>query len=323
MRTGTIGTSTSAVAPYTGFVVGVGDNTDGGAASRIFMNSDPANFTMNINPLTGVINGTINADEVLHAGTALNLTIGGSADNSAYVANNDMVALFTASSSYTLRGDGNYLVTAGPSALQITNASNDFMTWGYWELAYTDSSDPAGSQSKDNLFSSQSFFVAGQQTPAVYLNSILGTASFTGNYDGKAFGVQLDSTGQNATQLTNGATHLEVNFPANTAANAITGTISFDQASLAINSVASASTLNNAGFNAIVSSVDTTGLRPRDFVDGVVPSSSAVHGAFYGTPASLGDLPLAVGGNFDAKMADSDGGARYLGVFGGSLTPPP
>jgi hypothetical protein len=185
-------------------------------------------------------------------------------------------------------------------------------------MAYTDPNDPAGSQSKDHLFSSQSFFVAGQPTPAGYL-----TGAFTGTYDGKAFGVQLDSTGQNATQLTNGATHLEVNFPANTAANAITGTISFDQASLAINSVASASTLNNAGFNAIVSSVDTTGLRPRDFVDGVVPSSSAVHGAFYGTPASLGDLPLAVGGNFDAKMADSDGGARYLGVFGGSLTPPP
>ena len=281
--------------PYAGFVVGVADNTATGVASRIFMNSAASGFTMLVNPTTGAISGSLSADEILFGGSPLStITIGHSTDltKSAYVLNDQMVAILSdADPYYALSAYGNFLYTAGPDALLITNASNEYMTWGYWEMGYTDTDS-----SKDHLFSSQSFFVAGQQTPTAYLNSILGTASFTGTYDGKAFGVQLDSTGQNATQLTNGATHLVVNFPANTAASSVTGTISFNQASLVINSAVS--TLSNTGFNAYVSTVS-----------GTAPTSSAVNGAFYGPNAE------AVGGNFHALMGT---GVRYLGVFGGN-----
>jgi len=278
---------------YSGFFIGVGDNTSTGAANRIYANSAANDINLIVNPTTGVLSGTIaNLNDLYNGGASRNLTIGGNQANSAYVANDDMVAILTGAD---LKDHGNFLVTAGPGAPTITNAANDFMTWGYWEIAYTDAST-----SNDHLFGQQSFFVIGQQTPAAYLDSILNTASFTGTYDGKAFGVLLDAAGQNTSQLTNGATHLAVNFQNTTVANAVTGTISFDQASLTINS--SANTLNNAGFSANVSNVHASGID-------LAPLTSQVKGAFYGPNAD------AVGGSFHARM---DSGIRYLGVFGGN-----
>lgn len=275
---------------YTGFLIGVADNTYDGSANRIFMNTASSDFAMSVNPTTGVLTGTIdNLDDIISGTfTFPTLTIGGSAANSAYVANDNMVAVLSGTS---LKNYGNYLVTAGPDAPTITSVSNDFMTWGYWEMAYDDPNE-----SNNHLFSSQSFFVAGQQTPTAYLDSILNTASFTGTYTGKAFGVQLDSAGQNVSQLTNGTTNLIVNFQNTTVANAVTGSFNFDQASLVINS--SANTLTNTGFNASILTVS-----------GVVPTSSAVNGTFFGPVAD------AVGGNFHAQMGS---GIRYLGVFGGN-----
>lgn len=281
---------TSAI-PYKVFLVGVADNTLDGNVSRIFMNTSP--LTMSIDPTLGVVSGTINATELLGGFALTGLTVGGSAGTSAYVANDNMVAMLSGSN-YPLKTYGNLLVTAGPNAPEITTASTDFMTWGYWEMAYTDPNPTDGSN--DHLFGSQSFFVAGQQTPTAYLDSILNTASFTGTYTGKAFGVQIDASGQNASQLTNGTTNLIVNFQNTTVANAVTGTISFDQASLVINSLAN--TLNNTGFNATVLNVS-----------GTAPASSAVNGTFFGPIAD------GVGGNFHAQMGS---GIRYLGVFGGN-----
>jgi len=275
---------------YTGFFIGVGDNTSTGAANRIYANSAASDINLIVNPTTGILSGTIaNLNDLYNGGASRDLTIGGNQANSAYVANNDMVAILTGAG---LKDHGNFLVTAGPDAPTITSSANDFMTWGYWEIAYTDAST-----SNDHLFGQQSFFVIGQQTPAAYLDSILNTASFTGTYDGKAFGVQLSSDGLTTSQLTNGATHLAVNFQNTTVANAVTGTISFDQASLAINSAANS--LNNTGFHAYVSSV--SGTTPL--------GGSQVNGAFYGLTAQ------GVGGNFHAQM---DNGVRYLGVFGGN-----
>jgi hypothetical protein len=165
-------------------------------------------------------------------------------------------------------------------------------------MGYTDPYD----SSKDHLFSSQSFFVAGQQTNPDYITNNLLNTPFTGTYTGKAFGVQLDSTGQNATQLTSasgvnkyGTVNLSINF-ASATANPVNGTIGFDQATLTINSAAS--TVTSAGFAATISDVS-----------GTAPTSSVVNGAFYG------DTAQAVGGNFHAQMGT---GVRYLGVFGGS-----
>jgi hypothetical protein len=285
---------------YTGFVVGVGDNTATGTASRIFMNNSPT-LSMTIDPTTGTINGSLSANE-LYGGTPLsNITIGHATDltKSAYVLNDQMVAILTdADPNYALSSYGNFLYTAGPDAPEITSANTEYMTWGYWEMGYTDPVD----SSKDHLFSSQSFFVAGQQTDPVYINSNLLNTPFTGTYTGKAFGVQLDATGQNATQLTSasgvnpyGNVNLSINF-ASATANPVTGTINFDQASLTINPAAS--TVSDAGFAATISDVS-----------GTAPTSSVVNGAFYG------DTAQAVGGNFHAQMGT---GVRYLGVFGGS-----
>jgi hypothetical protein len=298
--TETISSYPTSPVEYKGFVVGVGDNTATGTASRIFMNNSPT-LSMTINPTTGTINGSLSANE-LYGGTPLsNITIGHATDltKSAYVLNDQMVAILTdADPNYALSSYGNFLYTAGPDAPEITSANTEYMTWGYWEMGYTDPVD----SSKDHLFSSQSFFVAGQQTDPVYITNNLLNTPVTGTYTGKAFGVQLDSTGENATQLTSasgvnkyGTVNLSINF-ASATANPVNGTIGFDQATLTINPAAS--TVTSAGFAATISSA----------------TSSVVNGAFYG------DTAQAVGGNFHAQMGT---GVRYLGVFGGSLTSPP
>lgn len=302
--TETISSYPTSPIPYTGFVVGVGDNTATGTASRIFMNNSPT-LSMTINPTTGTINGSLSANELYGGNPLSNITIGHATDltKSAYVLNDQMVAILTDSDpDYALSSYGNFLYTAGPDAPEITSAHTEYLTWGYWEMGYTDPYD----SSKDHLFSSQSFFVAGQQTNPQYITNNLLNTPFTGTYTGKAFGVQLDSTGQNATQLTSasgvnkyGNVNLSINF-ASAVANPVNGTINFDQASLTINPAAS--TVTSAGFAATISSVST-----------IAPTSSAVNGAFYGNTAQ------AVGGNFHAQM---NTGVRYLGVFGGSQAPP-
>lgn len=277
---------------YTGYVVGVADDTSTGAASRIFMNSAPGDVSMSIDPNTGVIAGNIDADELTSAGyiTLSGLTVGGTAATSAYIANDDLVATLSGSN-LALADYGNLLYTDGPRTLPITGTANDFLTWGYWEMAYTDPLD--GSQ--DHLFSSQSFFIAGQQTAPAYLDTIMNT-SFTGTYTGKAYGVQLDYAGQYAMPLTNGSTNLTVNFQDPSLNDAVTGSIRFDQATMTVNS--DPGSLNSNGFTAFVSSVS-----------GLTPMTSAVNGAFYGPAAE------AVGGNFNARLST---GESYLGIFGGS-----
>lgn len=304
MRSPNTATNTNPTSPttYTGFLVGVADDATplsltAGYASYILMNNLASDFTMTVNPTTGVISGLIqNLEDIYNNGYILpDVTIGGSAATSAYVENNDMVAILSGPAN--LMDHGNFLVTEGPDAPTITSTANDFMTWGYWEMAFTDGTN------NNHLFSSQSFFVAGQQTPTASLDSILNQTApaITGTYNGKAFGVALDSAGQNTTQLTSGATHLVIDFHDTTAANAVTGTINFDQVSLDIAS--SAGALSNTGFSANVSAATTGGV-----------INSTVNGAFFGTPAA-GTAPPAVGGNFSAEM---NTGVRYLGVFGGN-----
>ena len=171
----------------------------------------------------------------------------------------------------------------------ITSVANDFITWGYWEIADTDGG-------KDQLFSSQSFFVTGQETFKGIVDNLISN-TFTGTYLGKALGVQLDSTGQNVIRLTSssgtnpwGTVNLNINFAA-AAATPVSGTFTFDQATLHVTS--STGQLTRSGFQATITGTTT----------------SAINGAFYGPAAE------AVGGKFDALMGT---GVRYLGVFGGN-----
>ena len=171
----------------------------------------------------------------------------------------------------------------------VTSVANDFITWGYWEIADTDGG-------KNQLFSSQSFFVTGQETSKGIVDNLISN-TFTGTYLGKALGVQLDSTGQNVTRLTSssgtnpwGTVNLNINFAA-AAATPASGTFTFDQATLHVTS--STGQLTRSGFQATITGTTT----------------SAINGAFYGPAAE------AVGGKFDAVMGT---GVRYLGVFGGN-----
>lgn len=312
---------------YTGYMVGVGDNTVGGKVSRIFMNNSPT-LSMTVNPTTGVVSGSFSANELLGNdgfGTSSiplsNITIGHPTDptKSVYILNDEMAAILSAANDINydgvpgeLKSNGNFLVTAGPYE-EITQSSTEYMTWGHWEMAYTDADDG----SDDHLFSSQSFFVAGQMTDPSYITNNLLNHSVTGTYDGKAYGVMI--TGPTLTdldvptvggQLTGGTTHLVINFQNPTVAGAVTGNITFNEVAFAINSAAS--TLTSAGFTAYVSKVDTTA--PRDFTDGSTPIYSQVNGAFYGPTAT------GVGGNFQVRMDNTSNSTRYVGVFGGSQT---
>lgn len=287
--------------PLAGFVVGAADDTSTGKVSHIFMNSQASEFTMTANPTSGVISGSITAPAKNFFSGATEwlstLAVGGSAASSAYVLNDQMVATLAAvGANPTLRNYGNFLATAGPDALPLTNLANaEYLTWGSWEMAYTDPVDA----SRDHLFSSQSFWVAGQQTPSTYMSTNLLSHAIVGTYDGKAFGMQVDAAGQNASALTNGAAHVVIDF--NTAVpTPVTGAISFDQAVLTLSSAAS--TINPNGFTASVPNVTRAGINAS-------PLSSAVNGAFYGPAAE------AVGGNFSAKMSS---GIGYYGIFGGN-----
>jgi hypothetical protein len=284
---------------YTGYMVGVGDDISTGKVSRIFMNTSPT-LTMTVNPTTGVVSGFFSANE-LTGGTPLsNITIGDPTDltKSAYILNDQMVAILSdTDAGYTLRSYGNFIATAGPDN-DITNTPTEYLTWGSWELAYD---DPVGG-SDDHIFRSQSFFVAGQATPSSYVTDNLLGRNLTGTYDGKAYGVKVAevSTGIfDATSLTNGTTHLVINFQ-NTA-SAVSGYINFDEAKLTIDSPAGA--LTSVDFTANVSKVTVAGIDNT-------PTYSQVKGGFYGPTAT------AVGGNFRAEV----GSTRYLGVFGGSGT---
>lgn len=285
---------------YTGYLVGVGDDISTGWVSRIFMNTSPT-LSMTVNPTTGTVSGFFSANE-LTGGTPLSsITIGDPTDlaKSAYILNDQMVAILSDSDPvYALKSQGNSLTTYGPDK-EITQVSTEYLTWGYWELAYTDTD-----ASNDHIFSSQSFFVAGQPTNPGYITENLLGKNLTGTYDGKAYGVKLaefDPTNYpgvlDATPLTNGTTHLVINFQ-NTA-SAVSGNITFSEATLAI----PASAVHSSGFNAVIPTVTVAGTP-------IATTNSQVNGGFYGPTAN------AVGGNFRAEINNT----RYIGVFGGSGT---
>jgi hypothetical protein len=307
-RAATPETISSYPTEYKGFVVGVGDNTATGTASRIFMNNSPT-LSMTINPTTGTISGSLSADE-LYGGTPLgNITIGHATDltKSAYVLNDQMVAILTdADPNYALSSYGNFLYTAGPDdhykvagidpSATPSMDKTDYLSWGYWEMGYTDPNDPAGSQSKDHLFSSQAFWIAGNTTPTIASTTI------TGTYQGGAQGIHVlnDSS---AERLTDGTTTLSVNF---TATPSVSGTINFPgKAELTISSPASITGYDyTAKVSAIKFETDTTATATNAGYD-------QLRGSMFGPNAE------ATGGSFNAAITRGADTHSYYGIFGG------
>jgi len=270
----------------TGFVLGVAEDMAAPDVNRrIFMNSQAANFRLNVNKDSGTVSGNLSAGDFYGSGSAItNLQIGGSLP-SAYVLDDAMIALMgggsitTAGSSGGLKAYGNYLITEKqPEQLA------PYTTWGYWEIAYR---DPAFGIDY-HVHQPGSIWIAGPQTPAAEVSNLMAT-NFVGTYTGGAEGIRIDPGGW-ISELTGGATSLTVDFnPA--AAQPLAGTISFDQVNL--NVISSAGAVNTGGFNAQIGGA----------------AGSTVKGAFFGPNAA------AIGGNFGARMG---GGDEYYGVFGGS-----
>ncbi|MBT6338591.1 MAG: hypothetical protein HOJ48_04780, partial [Desulfobacula sp.] len=280
----------SGTEPWKGFYVGVAeDMADPNNNRRIFYNTSPDDFLLNVNKDNGTVAGTMSGKDFNNVNNLITgLTIGGGSNESAYISNKTLGASLSGTNVITiapnktdLKPHGNYMVTSRKAML------SNHTTWGYWELAYV---EPVTLRDY-HLHIPGAKWIAGKQTLATVVNNRI-TTSFKGTYAGKAEGVQFNNATQ-MSEMTNGTTNLNLDFAA-AALKPVSGTISFDQINLPVTSVLG--DLNNSGFKATVSTA----------------VQSSINGGFYGPDTQ------AIGGNFSARMAD---GMHYHGIFAGDLQP--
>lgn len=275
------------VSSFQGFVLGMSeDMSQPEVDRRLFMNTAPDGFSLSVDRDAGTLSGTMTAYDLLSPDSMIDsLTIGGTF-GSAYVLDDNYVAVLGDSSGSAvvsgasaggLKPLGNFLVTGDLDA-----QFSDYVTWGYWEISYTDPSTSADY----HLHRPGSLWIAGELTPASVMGDLV-TAGFTGRYQGGAQGIRIDSAGI-VSQLTGGVTDITVDFTAGTV-NPISGSIAFDQVNLGL----------TGGY--VSASSPSFGAE----ISGAV--SSSVNGAFFGSGAE------AVGGNFRAQMTAES----YYGIFGG------
>jgi hypothetical protein len=280
-------TAPTGTAIFKGFVMGYAEDMAAPDVNRrIFTNSQPGDFKLNINRDAGTISGTLTAVDINGSSSAINnLQIGGSLP-SVYILDDTMLAFLggansisTAGSSGGLKQYANYLVTR-----KEETPVSPYTTWGYWEMAYRDPDSGADY----HLHGPGSYWIAGPQTPASEVSNLMAT-NFTGVYSGGAQGFLANTTGQ-ISELTGGSSNLTIDFTPG-ATFPVLGTISFDQVNL--NLMSSTGDVTTSGFGAQISGATT----------------SSVQGAFFGPNAA------AVGGKFGAKMSTGEG---YYGIFAGS-----
>ncbi|HOS97573.1 MAG TPA: hypothetical protein PLU54_07960, partial [Deltaproteobacteria bacterium] len=280
-------TAPTGTARFQGFVLGMAeDMSRPDVDRRLFMNGSLQDVSFTVDRDTGTLSGSISAGDILMNDNAINqLAVGGSF-GSAYVLDDNYVAILgdssgssivTGTSTGGLKPVGNFLVTG-----DLDKQFSDHVTWGYWEIAYV---DPASSADY-HLHRPGSLWVAGEPTPAGSIADLV-SSRFTGRYQGGAEGIRIDAGGI-VSQLTGGTTDITVNFSPG-ATSPVSGSIAFDQISLGLSGgFVSAS---SGVFGAQVTGAET----------------SSVNGAFFGRNAD------AIGGNFRARMSD----AGYYGIFGG------
>ena len=272
---------------WSGFFVGVAENMAAPDTNRrVFHNTSTSHFEFIVNKDSGVLTGIkMEGSDFNDAGNSIaDITIGGGLSNSVYIQDNVLAAELTGSSSSVmissniggLKSYGNFMVSSGKIQL------SSYTTWGYWEAAY----EEPGTGYDYHIHVPGSLWIAGEPTGSTAVGTRIG-GSFTGTYDGKAKGVQI-SSGHQMAQLTNGQTHLEIDF-ASTASLPVTGTLTFSEVTLGVTGTTAVST---SGFTATINSA----------------TSSEVNGTFYGPDVE------AVGGNFSAEMSD---GTQYHGIFAG------
>lgn len=274
-----------------GFTIGIAEDMDNPTVDRRFyMNNTASQFQFSVNADTGALNGTLSADDILSAYQIVNLTVGDT-NGSAYILHDNFAAglggsnvITDSGSSADLKPNGNFLISEDPA-----DQFSAHFTWGYWDTAYVD----PGTGGQYHIHHPGAMWIAGVKTPAAFVQGLIDAPAATGNYVGKAEGIEI-SPGGVMSALTGGTTNLNIDFGLAKAgaANAVTGSINFDQMNFTVGSAAA--TVTSSGFSAI-------------FTDAGV-NTSTVNGAFFGPNAE------AIAGNFQAHMLS---GARYLGIFGG------
>lgn len=271
---------------WQGFVTGLSVNMTNPDTSPVgIYQSGPYGLYMTLDKDAGTItNGSMTPGNDLSAifSTISNLQVGGNTENSVYVRDDLIAALIGACVDdcfpSTLKEYGNFMVVAEPSEQFST-----YVTWGYWEIAYNDSST-------DRIMAApHSLWIAGSQS-----NDTVIKTGFTGTYSGGAVGSKIDASG--ATSL-NGTCNLSANF-SDMAYPSISGNITFpDVVEFIINS-GSTTAIAGPSSNSFSASIAGGG------------TIGSIKGAFFGPAAN------AVGGNFFS----TDGTTSYLGIFGGKKT---
>ena len=280
-----------------GFFFGYAEDMDDpGVNRRLFMNTSSGDFLFTVDRDAGTFSGNLSGDDILSTYQINNLVVGDT-NGSAYILDDNFAAALGDGGGTPITDDGvtnfgglktygNFMLSAPPT----DQVSNNF-TWGYWESAYV---DPA-SGAEYHIHQPGSVWIAGERTTAAYVQGLIDTATFIGNYTGFAEGIEIDNGGT-VTELTAGSSNLTIDFSKVTVADAVTGSIDFTGSGGAVSLTvgSNASTLTSSGFSG-------------HFTDGTVNASS-INGIFFGSTAD------AVGGNFEADM---NAGERYLGIFGG------
>ncbi|MFZ5760798.1 MAG: FecR domain-containing protein [Thermodesulfobacteriota bacterium] len=288
-------TAPRGVEAWTGYVVGVAENMEIiDEERRLFMNDNPSDFTLITNRDQGTVSGSLSVRDIAASDAALtDIAIGGNYQSAFVLEDNfaafagcpsgDCVASNGASGG--LKEHGNYLFSAGPDH---DLAGSDYLSWGYWELAYEDPAN--GGQYHAHL--PGTMWVAGRPTP----ESQVTTLAFKAEYHGQALASRIDSSVVDGPQVAtlSGPVDLFVDFANLSAANAVQGTIDLGEVVLDVMSGAA----GNATARGFTGAITTPGV-----------ATGAVHGSFYGPDART------IGGNFRAQFSS---GPTYLGVYGAS-----
>ena len=248
----------------------------------------PNLLNLTVNKTTGTISGSLTPGWDIIGSVDDNidgLVIGSNSDKTKSVyLRDDLMAALISSSGTVLQPQGNFMVVADPD-----DQFSDYFTWGYWEIAYIDSTNTR------LIAAPYSFWIAGEPTPPAAVQNLI-TSSATGSYTGRAIGVEVTSSNV-VTQLTStlsgvtnpwGAANININF----GSGAVSGSFNFDQVALHL----SGGAVSSQGFSASLNHAPTG-------------MWGTVNGGFYGPNAN------AVGGNFHAE---NDSSTHYLGIFGGN-----
>jgi hypothetical protein len=289
------------ISSWQGFVVGVAEDTAAPDVNRrLFFNSNAGEFAFTVDKDRGTLAGFLTAKDVNGSPAGLyHIGLGGSLPSAVVLSDNLAAGLGCAAGDCVstspappggLKTYGNYLVSARPEV----NFDSEYITWGYWEIAYQ---DPAsGAQYHAHVPGSR--WVAGEPTPAAEVNGLV-TANFIGHYSGMVLASKIDPAA--ALQVTDlqGSFSIDVDFGNINVASAVQGAIDLGEIVLSVNS-GPAGNASVAGFSNTVNGVTgPTG----------VMTNSSFNGAFYGPNAS------AIGGNFHAEFS---GGKSYTGIYGGN-----